>query len=133
MRRSISFALLAMLSLQAAEGKGSVQSWCLDRSQGIGQCHQVHGRLTAYNGNPTFRIWIVGSPRLLGVAGRSAQETESGAMLPLRVRTAFAGGAFETHVFADFQVCPLEQRRSGRMQRVCIADATRLRVVRLPD
>lgn len=133
MRESISAVLLAILSLQAAEGRGSVQSWCRDSSQRIGQCRQVHGRLTAHNGNPTFRIWIVGSKRLLGVAGRSSQETESGAMLPLRVRTAFAGRAFETHVFADFEVCPLERGRPGRMQTVCVADAVRMRVVRLMD
>src|SRR5689334_2514264 len=34
-----------------------------------GKCFVVHGRLRAYNGNPTYRIWPAGTRRLLGVTG----------------------------------------------------------------
>lgn len=32
-----------------------------------GRCFVVRGRLRAYNGNPTFRIWPAGTNRLLAV------------------------------------------------------------------
>lgn len=33
----------------------------------IGACFKVHGRLSSWNGNPTFRIWPTGTKRMLGV------------------------------------------------------------------
>src|SRR5229473_8064454 len=30
-------------------------------------CYWTHGRLSVYNGNPSFRIWKIGTHRLLGV------------------------------------------------------------------
>jgi hypothetical protein len=35
----------------------------------VGACFTVHGRLSAFNGNPTFRIWRIGTKRYLGVSG----------------------------------------------------------------
>ena len=35
----------------------------------VGQCFTIHGRLRAYNGNPTFRIWPIGTRRIVGVTG----------------------------------------------------------------
>jgi hypothetical protein len=101
-------------------------AWCVDHPQRVGMCHRVRGRLTAYNGNPTFRIWVVGSNRLLGVMGRDWRETEAGDMLPPHVRSALGSRPFETRVFGDFEICPLTRERPGWMQMVCIASAPRL-------
>src|SRR5260370_7960810 len=30
-------------------------------------CYWTHGRLTVYNGNPSFRIWRIGTTKILGV------------------------------------------------------------------
>ena len=33
----------------------------------IGDCFEIHGRLSLYNGTPSVRLWPVGTKRLLGV------------------------------------------------------------------
>src|SRR5438045_754398 len=36
------------------------------------QCYWMHGRLSVYNGNPTFRIWQIGTHHILGVFNGSS-------------------------------------------------------------
>lgn len=123
-------AALALLFSQAAEGRTSPASWCRTAPERVGPCRRVHGRIAAANGNPTFRIWIVGTHRVLGVLGRSWEEDENGDMLPAPVRRALGRNPFLTRVFAEFLVCPLSRERPGWMQYVCIAAAQRLYVQR---
>src|ERR1700754_4715838 len=33
-------------------------------------CRTVHGRISAANGNPSIRIWVVGTKRMLGVGSQ---------------------------------------------------------------
>jgi hypothetical protein len=77
-------------------------------------CFTVHGRLQAWNGNPTFRIWRIGTRRVLGVHDEA---------LPPVLLRAFGADAFGKRVTADFKVCPLTRQRKGRMQMVCVAGA----------
>lgn len=118
---------LALLGQPAAAG---TRLPCRASPDRVGPCRQVHGRISPANGNPTFRIWVVGTYRLLGVLGRDSQETENGAMLPVGVRRAFGDRPFGIQVFADFRVCPLSRERAGWMQFVCVDWARRLHVVR---
>jgi hypothetical protein len=69
--------------------------------QGIGECAWIYGRLNAWNGNPTFRIWIVGTSRMLGVPGED---------WPMPIGTVLAGKtagqAWNTDISAIFESAP---------------------------
>lgn len=77
-----------------------------------GKCFVVRGRLRAYNGNPTFRIWPAGTRRLLGVTGALPGQEP---ILPANL-----GASFDRDIFGAFEVCPFTTRQPGVMQRVCI-------------
>lgn len=103
----IAFGLLACFSrIAAAEEKLA------------GGAFQVHGRLSLYNGNPGFRIWIVGTKRILGVA-ESPQEQ------PLMPEKLFEL-ARENFVFGDFTVMPLTKDEPGVMRKVRVIRAERI-------
>ena len=82
----------------------------------VGKCFVVRGRLRAYNGNPTFRIWPVGTTRLLGVTGEHPGEDP---IMPDNL-----GVTFDHDLYADFEVCPFTRDTPGVMRRVCIESAT---------
>lgn len=79
--------------------------------------------MSFFNGNPTVRIWKVGTRRVLGVSDRRCVAPECEAL------PAELGGMldWEHRVFGDFFVCPFTRERPGVMQFVCIERATRLR------
>jgi hypothetical protein len=83
----------------------------------VGKCFVVHGRLRAYNGNPTFRIWPVGTLRLIGVTGAKPGDAP---ILPENLACGFS-----CDVFADFELCPFSESKPGVMQRACVASAAR--------
>jgi hypothetical protein len=82
----------------------------------IGPSFAVHGRLACYNGNPPYRIWTIGTHRILGV-----HETTE---LPKNVDSLL--NDFDTEVFGDFEVCPLTESKVGVMQIVCVKSAAHL-------
>src|SRR5690349_8657057 len=65
----------------------------------VDSCFSVHGRLGAYNGGPAFRIWVIGTTRILGL-GES-----QGCVLPAALDTLV--GIEDKFVYADFVVRPL--------------------------
>ena len=88
----------------------------------VGPCFRVHGRLFAANGAPTFRIWVVGTRRILGVHGDDAEAgrpTGYPACLVPHI-------GFDKNLYADFTVCPVAPDRPGRMRPVCIESASNL-------
>ena len=81
--------------------------------------------MSGYNGTPEFRIWKIGSHRLLGVysgpfVDRKSLDNEN-PEFPLNVEEKFR--PFKNRIFADFEVCPLEPEKHGAMQAVCIESA----------
>ncbi len=91
----------------------------------VGKCFLVHGRMRAYNGNPTFRIWPLGTKRLIGVTGaKPGQE-------PIMPQDLACG--FDCDVFADFEVCPFSVSTPGVMQRACIESAAHVRKQNSPE
>jgi hypothetical protein len=104
-------------------------------------CYWTHGRLRVYNGNPSDRIWQIGTRRLLGVFNgpshfppRTIADDES-PELPMNLERAYEADyrkwkqskadtdyEFPT-IFADFEVCPLEPEKKGGMQAVCVESA----------
>jgi len=87
----------------------------------------VRGRLSAWNGAPTFRLHPDGSKRLLGVVGGDG-DPASRSVLTANLRAAMtppSPGDLQP-VTARFRVCPLAPDRRGRMRPVCIADASEI-------
>lgn len=80
----------------------------------VGDCFSFRGRAQFFNGNPSLRIWRVGTKSYIGVS-----DYRCGA-LP----TAFEKEmkTFGDIVYGDFTVCPLSKFKKGEMQFACIRD-----------
>jgi hypothetical protein len=96
-------------------------------------CRTVYGRMSLANGNPSVRIWVVGTDRVLGVV----QQDESFGDLPENIRHVWAAhgddAMWSSYLFGDFNVCPVTKSKPGRMQFVSVKQATSLRVRQKPD
>lgn len=79
----------------------------------------VHGRLTYYNGNPSSRIWIVGTKRLLGVR----ESSDEVAYMPKELQDLMS---WDREIFADFVVEPLTPYKLGVMQMVRAVSASKI-------
>ena|SRR5580693_2083515 len=90
----------------------------------VGPCFTVHGKLVQSNGDPSLRIWRVGTKRILGILDCKGRD-ESSLALPKAV-SRIAGEHAATSTFGDYTVCPLTKPRTGWMQMVCIKSATHL-------
>jgi hypothetical protein len=94
---------------------------------GAGGCRNVHGRLTLANGNPSVRIWVIGTQRVLGVV----QRDESFGDLPSNIRRLWAAhgddAMWSSYLYGDFTVCPVTRSEPGRMQLVRLTGGTHLR------
>jgi hypothetical protein len=110
-----------LLTLTAAGNAASAKSNCENDPLLVGKCFWTHGRLSAANGNPTFRIWPIGTHRMLGVNAPSGSDQD----LPPKVRRRLPADAFRARLIGDFRLCPFTRSRPERMQFVCIAGATR--------
>ncbi len=94
-------------------------------------CHWIHGRLAAYNGAPAFRLWEIGTHRLLGISsGPNATDPldNEHPEFPASVRDKLK--PFENKIVGDFEVCPLEQKKTGWMQAACIESAKKIVVAK---
>lgn len=95
---------------------------CKEKPDLVGDCFEVHGRLFVANGTPAFRIWRVGTKRILGVAGGEK---------PVLPASFLEFVSPTSNLYGDFLVCPLSEARPGEMQSVCIESGQRLVVERL--
>src|SRR5438132_887120 len=73
-------------------------------------CYRTHGRLSFYNGTPAFRLWKIGTHRLLGIysgpsVDRYSLDNEN-PEFPPNVERKFKPSY--NRIFADFEICPLE-------------------------
>jgi hypothetical protein len=115
------FAFLCFLSVALKAQTKQLAPACKTRKDIIDTCRVVHGRLMAYNGTPTFRIWITGTNHLLGV--HETFNTQDPLMPPM-LEVMANGDEFE--IFGDFEVCPLSKPKKEAMQFVCIESAKHL-------
>jgi hypothetical protein len=109
------FILFYSASLVADD---SINAACKTDKRVVNSCFKVHGRLSNWNGNPTQRIWIIGSNRILGVRG----DTD----LPKTLNDKL--GDFDDIATADFEVCPLTPEKSGHIQIVCVASVSGIKM-----
>ena len=109
-------------------------------AENASMCYWTRGRLSFYQGNPSYRIWKVGTKRILGIySGPNSQgidpldgehpefpanlsrafRAEYERNVALKIDTPYLIG----DVFAKFEVCPLEPDKPGYMQASCIESA----------
>jgi hypothetical protein len=104
-------------------------------------CYWTHGRLSVYEGWVTFRIWKIGTRRMLGVfsgPSRYPATTDEDAENPefppeldkaleanqrRHKRSTGTMWTVTPPVFADFEVCPLRPEEKGVRQPICIESA----------
>ena len=85
----------------------------------VGKCFTVHGRISGWNGNPTFRIHPAATKQLLGVS--SAPFPLDTPVLPELLEGKLN---MDTEAAGDFYVCPLSAEKPGHMQMVCLEAAS---------
>jgi hypothetical protein len=91
-------------------------------------CYWTHGRLGVYNGNPSFRVWRIGTTKIVGIhSGPDAQrrDPEDGEHpeFPPNVERLVDRLVDGHRIFADFEICPFAPERKGEMQFGCIESA----------
>lgn len=114
--------IIAMLGLAAASAaEPQVDKRCEVSPKRDGQCFVVNGRLYASNGGPGYRIYKLGTHRVLGVFNHYGQDIDP--TLPLSVTHKLPGGAlgFDHYAYGNYTVCPFSKERKGAMRFVCIA------------
>ncbi|MBL9201735.1 MAG: hypothetical protein JNL39_14590 [Opitutaceae bacterium] len=75
--------------------------------------------MSLYNGPPGFRIWVIGTKRILGI-------TESPLENPLMPEKLLELARAGNLVFGDFTVVPITKDEVGVMRRVRLVRAERV-------
>ena len=100
-------SILSFCAISFAAQAGDT-ALCEKRTDLAGSCYEVHGRLNAWNGGPaTEKIWVIGTRRLLAVYNRS----DYSSVMPKAISEQL--GSFDTKIYADFLVCPLEKEKAA--------------------
>ncbi|HUW27900.1 MAG TPA: hypothetical protein VMV97_04760 [Sulfuriferula sp.] len=120
MKALLGFATL-LLANSASGAAIDAAAGCKNNPAVVAACFTIRGRISAYNGTPSLRIWPVGTKRLLGVV---PAENE---IVPSNIRGKVT---FGQSVFANLEVCPFEPARPGSMQAVCVESATDISIRR---
>ena len=92
---------------------------CRQHPQLMGQCFNVHGRLSVYNGIPAVRLWRIGTRRVMGISEQRFSLPEY-RNLPEDLMKQLNE---ENEIFGDFLVCPFTPVKPREMQLVCIESA----------
>lgn len=120
--------LIGMTLITCFTGKAlAVEAGCRTSPQLVGQCFVVHGRLSAGNGNPIFRIWPTGTKRMLGVNQSTHGSLDDPRDFPPEIRRFIPADVWNMpYLYGDYTVCPFTHEHPGWMQYVCIAAAMHL-------
>lgn len=100
--------------------------------QNASECYWTRGRITIGNGNPSFRMWKVGTKRLLGIfSGPSVSHDrlspdQEHPELPANVEKIWKPRLGVSPLYGDFEVCPLAPEHPGAMRPVCVESAKNL-------
>jgi hypothetical protein len=85
----------------------------------------VQGKLFVANGTPSVRIVPKGSKRQLGIVNDGDAEDRA---LPNEVARIVST---ETHIYGQFEVCPVTKAKPHEMQMVCLVSGKNLVVRRI--
>ena len=125
-RLLVTLFVAATLLASGVPQRASKRKIACKTAENAGSCYWTHGRLAAYNGTPTMRLWKVGTKRILAIHSGPGykkddyRENEDPEM-PASAERALK--PFQNVVFADFEICPLEPEVAGEMQDACIESA----------
>jgi hypothetical protein len=119
-----------------AECKSEKKS-CKQHPDLKGECFKVRGRLRFYNGGPVFRIWPVGTKRILGVVDgvnyfSVKYYNECYVNIPDELLDKMEGD-WHKEMFADFLVCPFRDDEPGVMRPICVESAENIFVRDIPE
>jgi hypothetical protein len=119
------YTVLLLVAVGSSFGEASKRKIACKTPSNASSCYRTRGRLALYNGTPAFRLWKVGTHRLLGIysgpsVDRHSLDNEE-PTLPANVRQVFE--PTKNRIEADFEICPLEPERPGAMQAACIESA----------
>jgi hypothetical protein len=117
------FLILSFAAISSSDEEPNKKS-CKEHPLLSGPCFKVRGRMSFYNGNPTVRIWPLGTKRMLGVSqGRFYLQDYDNVPDELVRRLSW-----ETAMFADFTVCPFTDNRPGEMRLICVESAENISI-----
>jgi hypothetical protein len=98
-------------------------------------CYWTPGRIRIGAGTPAYRLWKVGTKRLLGIySGPSTYRDQlsldnENPEFPANVEKIWTP-RLGVPLYGDFEVCPLAPERPGAMRPVCVESAKNLFVDR---
>ncbi len=82
--------------------------------------------MALYNGSFSFRIWVIGTHRVLRIVDAKGDKFDDIGELPTslaRRLEPYQSDLFRPRVFADFRVCAFTRSKPGVMQSVTLAGA----------
>ena len=123
MATSLLLIICAGVSARSPVPETSEKS-CREHPQLTGKCFSVRGRLSVYNGAPAFRIWRIGTRRMLGISEQRFN-LPGYHNLPESLAHELNG---DNEILGDFLVCPFTRPKAREMQLVCIESAKNLSV-----
>jgi hypothetical protein len=115
MKRLLFLIVLVVVTQYAAPQQAINET---QRYEPVGEPFRVHGRLSVYCGNPSYRIWIVGTNRILGI-----REIEEKPLIPPGLHQILKEDINDRLIYADFVVSPLTEYKKGVMQIVRVESA----------
>ncbi len=131
------YALIAALALCGVAAQALLQATPKRKipcktPENAASCYWTRGRLSVANGNPSLRVWKIGTKHVFGIYSgpstfppRTSEESES-PELPANLEDlddALDDGGV---IFADFEMCPLRPEHPGQMQPACIESAKKI-------
>jgi hypothetical protein len=123
-RISFIIGVLACFAVMAYGDDNLKKKTCRDHPDLSGPCYKVKGRMFLSNGTPSFRIWPIGTKRILGVSEARFMRSDYANMpddLAQRLNC-------ETAIYADFIVCPFTKNKPGVMRLVCVESAKNISI-----
>jgi hypothetical protein len=119
-------AIFCFSSIEASDNAPLREISCKTK-ENANSCYWTHGRLVVANGNPSYRLWKIGTHRILGIySGPSVDRNgldNEGPELPSNVERKLRDHDSYNDLFGDFEVCPLEPEKLNAMQAACIESA----------
>lgn len=98
--------------------------------QNASECYWTRGRIALYNGNPSFRMWKIGTKRLLGIF--SGPSVSHDRLSPDQEHPEFPANVDKIwssrlgDLYGDFEVCPLAPEHPRAMRPVYVESARNL-------
>ena len=99
------------------------------------ECYWTRGRIREDNGTPAYRMWKVGTNRLLGIYSGPSTYNDPLSLdnenpeFPANVEKIWTS-RLGADLYGDFEVCPLAPEHPGAMRPVCVESAKNLFVDR---